>query len=132
MNEEEEANLIAAAREARPRAYAPYSHYHVGAALLTASGKLYTGVNVENASYGHTICAERMAVFRAVEEGETSFRAIAVATTGGASPCGACRQVLREFDNGEMLVIMADENGRSRTTTLGELLPDSFTAGDLD
>jgi len=104
-NKREQNELIAAANEARRRAHAPYSRYLVGATLLADSGKIYTGANVENASYGLAMCAERVAVFRAVADGERSFRALAIVTSGGASPCGACRQVLREFDSGELRVI---------------------------
>jgi len=124
-------HLIRAAGEARKRAYAPYSQYAVGAALLTKSGKVYTGANVENAAYGHAMCAERVALFHAVADGEQDFQALVVVTENGASPCGACRQVLREFDAGALLVIMADEAGDTRVATLAHLLPDSFTAGDL-
>jgi len=123
--------LIKAAGEAREQAYAPYSRYAVGAALLTTTGKVYTGANVENASYGHAMCAERVAVFHAVADGEQDFQALAVVTENGASPCGACRQVLREFDVGALVVIMADERGHARQATLADLLPDSFSAGDL-
>ncbi len=123
--------LIKAAGEAREQAYAPYSRYAVGAALLTTTGKVYTGANVENASYGHAMCAERVAVFHAVADGEQDFQALAVVTENGASPCGACRQVLREFDVGTLVVIMADERGHARQATLADLLPDSFSAGDL-
>ena len=89
--------LIQMAIESRQRAYAPYSNYRVGAALLTASGRIFTGVNVENAAYPTTICAERVAVFKAVSEGERDFQAIAVVTENGGTPCGSCRQVLAEF-----------------------------------
>ena len=129
--QDEHNQLIAAASEARQRAYAPYSRYPVGAALLARSGKIYTGANVENAAYGHAMCAERVALFRAVAEGERSFRALAIVTAGAASPCGACRQVLSEFDEGKLCVIMADEAGNAREATLGELLPDSFSVHDL-
>lgn len=128
MNDQQ---LVARAIEARQRAYAPYSHYKVGAALLGKSGKVYLGCNVENASYGHTICAERTAVVKAVSEGETEFEAIAVVTRNGGSPCGACRQVLAEFAP-ELTVYIADENGEHRTTTVRELLPDLFTPKHLE
>jgi cytidine deaminase len=128
MNDQQ---LVARAIEARQRAYAPYSHYKVGAALLGKSGKVYLGCNVENASYSHTICAERTAVVKAVSEGETEFEAIAVVTRNGGSPCGACRQVLAEFAP-ELTVYIADESGEHRTTTLRELLPDSFTPKHLE
>jgi cytidine deaminase len=123
--------LIDLARQARKKAYAPYSHYKVGAALLGKSGKVYTGCNVENASYGHTVCAERTAVLKAVSEGETEFEAIAVVTKNGGSPCGACRQVLSEFAP-ELTIYIADKNGEYRTTTMKKLLPDSFTPAHLE
>jgi cytidine deaminase len=122
--------LIDLARKARKKAYAPYSHYKVGAALLGKSGKVYTGCNVENASYGHTVCAERTAVLKAVSEGETEFEAIAVVTKNGGSPCGACRQVLSEFAPA-LTIYIADKNGEYRTTTMNKLLPDSFTPAHL-
>src|SRR5262245_3927995 len=90
-------DLIRAAIEARHRAYAKYSNFLVGAAVFTADGAIFTGCNVENASYGLTICAERAAVFNAVAAGQRQFKLLAIATTGGATPCGACRQVLAEF-----------------------------------
>jgi cytidine deaminase len=123
--------LIDLARKARQKAYVPYSHYKVGAALLGKSGKVYTGCNVENASYGHTVCAERTAVLKAVSEGETEFEAIAVVTKNGGSPCGACRQVLSEFAP-KLTIYIADKNGEYRTTTMKKLLPDSFTPAHLE
>ena len=126
----EPTELIDLARKARKRAYAPYSHYKVGAALLGKSGTVYTGCNVENASYSHTVCAERTAVLKAVSEGETEFEAIAVVTRNGGSPCGACRQVLSEFSP-ELIIYIADKDGEYRTTTLKKLLPDSFTPAHL-
>jgi cytidine deaminase len=127
MNSQE---LVALAIEARKRAYTPYSHYKVGAALLGKSGKVYLGCNVENASYSHTVCAERTAVLKAVSEGETEFEAIAVVTRNGGSPCGACRQVLSEFAP-DLVVYIADQQGEFRKTTLSKLLPDSFTPAHL-
>ena len=122
--------LIDLAREVRKKAYAPYSHYKVGAALLGKSGTVYTGCNVENASYSHTVCAERAAVLKAVSEGETEFEALALVTRNGGSPCGACRQVLSEFAP-QLTVYIADKDGEYRTTTLAQLLPDSFTPAHL-
>ncbi len=122
--------LIKLATAAREKAYAPYSRFRVGAALLAKSGKVYTGCNVENASYGLTVCAERVALFRAVAEGEREFEAIAIVTEKGVSPCGACRQVLREFGRG-LRVIVADTRGNRREYTLAELLPDDFKPEDL-
>ena len=126
----EDCELIALAAQARTSAYTPYSSYPVGAALLAASGEVYTGCNVENASYGLTICAERTAVVKAVCAGERDFEAIAVVTENGGSPCGACRQVLSEFA-GNMRVLVADAAGNCRTWSLSELLPDQFRPADL-
>jgi cytidine deaminase len=95
-NQEKQA-LIDLANEARRRAYAPYSNYQVGAAVRTKSGRLYTGCNIENAAYPHCMCAERVAIFKAVSDGEKEFEVIAVATSNGGSPCGGCRQVMAEF-----------------------------------
>ena len=122
--------LVRQALAARERAYAAYSHYQVGAALLTKSGRVFGGCNVENAVYSLTICAERSAVFRAVCAGEREFIAIAVATENGGSPCGSCRQVLREF-GADTIVLVADATGAYRETTVAELLPDSFSSTDL-
>lgn len=122
--------LVAEALQARERAYAPYSGYRVGAALLGRSGRVYTGCNVENAVYPLSTCAERAAVVRAVSEGEREFVAIAIATANGGAPCGSCRQVLREFGE-DIVVLIADAGGVFRETTIAELLPDSFSAADL-
>jgi len=122
--------LIDAARQARQRAYAPYSSFSVGAALRVRSGRVFTGCNVENASYGLTICAERVAVVKAVSEGERDFEAIAVVSQGGVMPCGACRQVLAEF-NPNLRVIMVDLEGNNREFCLSQLLPEAFLPGDL-
>ena len=122
--------LITLANDARAKAYVPYSNYRVGAALLTGSGQVYTGVNVENASYGLAICAERTAAVKAVSAGEREFVAIAVVTDNGGSPCGACRQVLAEFGP-QMRIIVADSAGNSRVHTMSELLPDSFGPANL-
>ncbi len=131
MNRDLEA-LLQAAREAQRQAYAPYSHFAVGAALLTASGKVFTGCNIENASYGLTICAERVAVGSAVAAGERDFVAMAVVapSPGPISPCGACRQILVEFNPG-MRLILANLDGKMLETTAGDLLPGAFTARDL-
>jgi cytidine deaminase len=124
-------DLIAQASAVRKRAYAPYSHYKVGAALLGKSGRVYLGCNVENASFGHTVCAERTAVLKAVSEGEREFEAMAVVTRNGGAPCGACRQVLAEFAP-DLIVYIADKHGQHRATTLSQLLPDSFTPKHLE
>jgi cytidine deaminase len=119
-------SLIDLANEARRRAYVPYSNYPVGAALRTKSGKLYTGVNVENAAYPQTMCAERIAVFKAVSEGETEFEVIAVVTDNGGSPCGGCRQVMAEFGL-DAIVLLANGDGKLvKETTVGGLLPEAF------
>ena len=124
--------LFSLAEQARERAYAPYSHYTVGAALLCASGSVYTGVNIENASFGATNCAERTAIFSAVAAGERDFVAIAVAggrrgeASGDCTPCGICRQVLAEFGKPDLAVVLKDG-----AHTLGELLPLSFTESQL-
>jgi len=123
--------LLQEALKARDLAYAPYSQYKVGAALLAANGKTYTGCNVENASYGLTNCAERTAVFKAVSEGQTEFLALALCLSGGGSPCGACRQVLNEFAP-DLPIFMGDEQGALRSeTTLSALLPDAFGPKNL-
>ena len=127
LDEKTKEILIESAREVRKWAYAPYSKYKVGAALLTASGKIYEGVNVENAAYPSSICAERTAVFKAVSEGEREFIAIAIVTENGGMPCGACRQVLCEFGL-DLKIIIADESGLLKEeTTLIALLPGAFT-----
>lgn len=124
--------LIELAKAARTRAYAPYSRFQVGAALLTAGGRVVMGCNVENASYGLSCCAERTAVFRAVAAGEREFTALAVAadTPGPASPCGACRQVLTEF-NPRLRVILSNLRGDVLVTTAAELLPGFFSPRHL-
>ena len=116
--------LLEAARAVRPRAYAPYSHFLVGAALLSRSGKIYTGCNVENISYGLTLCAERSAVAAAVADGEREFAAIAIVadTEKPISPCGACRQVLAEFSP-NLEVFLATLSGKLESYRLIELLP---------
>jgi cytidine deaminase len=126
-----EHELAARAAHARHWAYAPYSHYTVGAALLTASGRIYDGVNVENAAYGDTICAERTAAVKAVSEGEREFVAVAVASGNGGMPCGSCRQVLSEFGLEAQILIVDDAGGILRRTTVRDLLPHSFGAQQL-
>jgi cytidine deaminase len=117
-------DLIAAAKAAMERAYAPYSGFKVGAALRTASGRIFTGCNVENASFGATICAERTAVVKAVSEGEKEFDAIAIVSSSGevTPPCGICRQVLAEFAE-DIPVIMAQENGDAKIYPLYTVFP---------
>ncbi|MCL1919506.1 MAG: cytidine deaminase [Kiritimatiellaeota bacterium] len=125
--------LVRAAREAAKQAYCPYSDYPVGAAVLTGDGRVYAGCNVENASYGLTVCAERVAICKAVSDGHRTITALAVAGGNGnapATPCGACRQVLAEFAAPETPVYIAPlKRGRITATTLGALLPGSFSIG---
>lgn len=123
--------LIEVAIQARQWSYSPYSHYAVGAALLTASGRIYDGVNIENSAYPTGICAERVAIFKAVSEGERQFDALVVATENGGSPCGSCRQVMAEFGL-DMQVIVIDTNGKVHLEcSVGDLLPGAFTPNDL-
>ena len=124
--------LIAAALEASQQAYIPYSQYRVGAALLTVTGEIYGGCNIENAGYSPTICAERTALVKAVSEGHRQFAAVAVVTRNGGSPCGVCRQMMYEFAPG-MTVYLADLDGKLlHTTSLDELLPLGFGPAHLD
>jgi cytidine deaminase len=126
ISSEMQERLVQTATQARRWAYVPYSHYAVGAALLTQSGKIYEGVNIENAAYPQTICAERVAVFKAVSEGERQFQAIAVVTENGGTPCGGCRQVLVEFGT-DTIVLLANTNGEiKKNCTVADLLPFSF------
>jgi len=123
--------LIKTAVEARKWSYSPYSHYAVGAALLTRSGRIYDGTNIENAAFPVTVCAERVAIFKAVSEGERDFEALAVVTGNAGTPCGSCRQVMAEFSL-DMLVLIADAQGNlQRTMTVAELLPGAFIPNDL-
>ena len=132
ITKQEKQALIDLANTARQRAYAPYSNYPVGAALRTKTGRLYTGINIENASYPQTMCAERVAIFKAVSEGEKEFEVITVVTDNGGSPCGGCRQVLAEFGL-DTIVILADGTGKLvKETTVRELLPEAFTPDWLD
>lgn len=132
ITQQEKQALIDLANTARERAYVPYSKYPVGAALRTKTGRLYTGVNVENAAYPQTMCAERVAIFKAVSDGEREFEVITVVTDNGGSPCGGCRQVMAEFGL-DTIVILADANGKvNKEMTVRELLPDAFTPNDLE
>jgi cytidine deaminase len=125
--------LIEAARRVRAHAYAPYSRYQVGAAVRGASGRIFVGVNVENASYGLALCAERSAVAAAVAAGETALAAVAVVTASSppAAPCGMCRQVLAEFGGDELPIALVNDAYDRQDTTLGELLPRAFRRPDL-
>jgi cytidine deaminase len=133
MQDEELKNLAEKALEARKFAYAPYSSFFVGAALLASDGKIFTGCNVENSAFSPGNCAERTAVFKAVSEGYRNFKAIAIAggknetVTEFCPPCGVCRQVLAEFCSGEFKIVLAKSSGEYRIFTLAELLPESFS-----
>ena len=125
--------LIAAARAARQNAYAPYSKYLVGAAVLGKSGKIYSGGNVENAAYPSGLCAERVAIFKGVSEGEREFVALVVLTKNAGSPCGGCRQVLSEFAEDDAEIALVDEAGKVRKRfLLKEILPDRFGPKHLE
>jgi cytidine deaminase len=131
LTQEQKADLVKAAKHVREWAYAPYSKYKVGAAVLTESGRVYEGANVENAAFPVTICAERAAIFTAVSNGEKKFEAIAVVTENGGTPCGSCRQVMAEFGI-DTLVIIADENENILfEKKVSDLLPGAFTPDDL-
>ncbi len=131
LEQEQKIDLVRIASQVRKWAYTPYSNYQVGAAVLTDSGRIYDGVNIENAAFPVTVCAERTAIFKAVSNGERKFQAIAVVTKDGGTPCGSCRQVMAEFSP-EMLVIMADEKGKiTAEKKLSDLLPGAFGAENL-
>ncbi len=124
--------LVGAAKQARENAHAPYSNFRVGAALLAKSGRVYTGCNVENATYGLTVCAERVAIFKAISEGERGFDAIAVVTHTDAltPPCGACRQIIWEFC-GDVPVVLSNLKGQVEVHRMSELFPRPFDASFL-
>lgn len=126
-----EKRLIETALNARKWAYAPYSNYLVGAALLTSSGRIYEGVNIENAAYPTGICAERVAIFKAVSEGEREFTALVVATENGGSPCGSCRQVMAEFGLGMRVLVVNGKGEVGMDTTVAGFLPQAFTPDQL-
>lgn len=129
----EDKQLIEAARRTMKDAYVPYSHFQVGAALLTKSGSVFTGFNIENAAYSVCNCAERTAIFKAFSEGEREYSALAVIAAGDrpVPPCGACRQVMSELCPPDMRVILANTSGRTLVTTVAELLPGAFVSGDM-
>lgn len=132
LTQQEKQSLVDLANTARRHAYVPYSKYPVGSTVRTTTGRVYTGVNVENAAYPQTMCAERVAIFKAVSEGEKEFEVITVVTDNGGSPCGGCRQVMAEFGL-DTVVILADASGHIvRETTVKELLPEAFTPGQLE
>ena len=126
MNKEQEIMLIQEAILARQNSYSPYSNFAVGAALLCKDGKVYTGCNIENGAYPSSICAERVAIFKAVSEGEKDFVGIAIVADIQAPPCGACRQVMSEFVKGDFEVIIATSIEDYKTVNFAELLPLSF------
>ncbi|HJO26810.1 MAG TPA: cytidine deaminase [Planctomycetota bacterium] len=132
METPDDDELVRLAREAMGQAHSPYSQMQVGAALVTASGRIFSGCNVENASYGLTLCAERTAVVKAVSAGERAFTQLAITTSRGAPlmPCGACRQFLREF-GGELRILVEGQDGERLTSSLAELLPQAFEPADL-
>jgi cytidine deaminase len=131
LTKQEKQSLVDLANAARQRAYVPYSNYAVGSSLRTKTGRIFTGVNVENAAYPQTMCAERIAIFKAVSEGEREFDVITVVTDNGGSPCGGCRQVMAEFGL-DTVVLLADGNGHIvKETTVRELLPEAFTPEKL-
>src|SRR5512142_216588 len=131
LTDEERHYLIDLAVEASRRAYAPYSNYPVGAAVRTKSGRIFTGCNVENAAYPTGMCAERVAIFKAISEGEREFEVMAVATSNGGTPCGSCRQVMAEFGL-DTVVLVSDGDGHlKQETTVSELLPGAFTPKDM-
>ena len=125
--------LVSFARRARDYAFAPFSRFKVGAAISTKDGRIYTGCNVENASFGLTLCAERVAIFKAISEGTRQFSYVVIVTdaTKLTPPCGACRQVLWEFAP-EAEVVLANVRGRTRRVKLADLLPDPFDSRDLE
>jgi cytidine deaminase len=134
LDERTRSKLVAAARDAQKFSYSPYSHFQVGAAILTKDDKIYGGANIENASFGATICAERTAAVKAISEGSPKFRAVAVVTNNAVFPCGICRQFLAEFaETSDMLVIVADADGNiANETTIGVLLPGHFGPEELE
>ena len=131
LTDEERSLMIELASEARRRAYAPYSNYQVGAALRTGSGRIFTGCNVENAAYPTSMCAERIAIFKAVSEGEKEFEVLAVVTSNGGTPCGGCRQVMAEFSLDTHVLIADDKGHLVQETTVAGLLPGAFAPKDL-
>jgi cytidine deaminase len=127
-------DLIDKAIQIRERAYVPYSKFQVGAALVTKSGKVYTGCNIENAAYPVSLCAERVAIFKAISEGETEFVEMAVAadTERPVPPCGSCRQVMSEFFHSDMNIHLTNLNANTMTVKMDELLPFSFQKSDME
>jgi cytidine deaminase len=131
LTDDERRALIDLANEAGRRAYAPYSNYPVGAVVRTRSGRIFTGCNVENAAYPTSMCAERIAIYKAISEGEKEFDVIAVATPNGGTPCGGCRQVMAEFGLDTVVLVANCEGHLVLETTVAGLLPGAFTPKDL-
>jgi len=133
IDENTKQKLFEVAKKVRKNAYVPYSNFPLSAALLTKEGKIFTGVNIENAAYGSTMCAERTAIFKAVSEGYTDFEALLLIsdTKKPVTPCGACRQVISEFSN-EMEIIMTTYNNGELVKKNSELLPGSFNKDDME
>lgn len=132
LENETQKRLISKAQEAFKNAYVPYSHYPVGSAVLTQSGEIFMGANVENVAYPVTVCGERSAIFNAVSHGHRSFQAIAVVTRSGGTPCGSCRQVMAEFGLDTMVLIANAEGELLKTYTVRDLLPNAFNEDDLN
>ena len=131
LSKHEFERLISRAVAVRHQAYAPHSHFYVGAAILVSSGEIMEGCNVENASFGLSLCAERVAASTAVAHGFRTWSAIAVASVGGVTPCGACRQFLVEFGTDVSVILINVIDGSHRTVQLGDLLPDAFDASSI-
>ena len=131
ITQQEKQALIDLANAAREQAYVPYSRYRVGAAVRTKNARIFTGVNVENAAYPQTMCAERVAIYKAVSEGERDFEMISVVTDNGGSPCGGCRQVMAEFGLDTVVLIANGEGRLVEETTVKDLLPRAFTPEHL-
>ena len=133
MDQEIKEKMFKKAREIQKNAYVPYSEFPLGAAVLTEDGSIYTGVNIENASFSLTNCAERSAIFTAVSKGKRKIKALLIvsSTKNPVPPCGACRQVIQEFADGEIEIIMMTEEGKEITMTSTELLPGAFSKNDM-
>lgn len=133
MNQEIKEKMFKKAKEAQKNAYVPYSEFPLGAAVLTEDGSIYTGVNIENASFSLTNCAERSAIFTAVSQGKRKIKALLIvsSTKNPVPPCGACRQVIQEFADGDIEVVMMTADGKGLTMTSSELLPGAFSNNDL-
>ena len=132
LTDEQRKDLVRSAQEASNGVYAPYSNYSVGAALLTSTGKVYLGANVENAAYPSSMCAERVAVFKAVTENDRNFEAMAIVTRDGGSPCGQCRQVLSEFGLDTIFIIAKDSGEIVEESSIRDLRPGAVGPSNLD